>query len=224
MIKNIKNKEYFEEASKIMPGPHSSLRATTRITPIFISTGKGSHVWDVDGNEYIDYIIGWGPGVLGQSNKEFVKALHTQLDTFLVNASGDTRSVLEIAAAKKFIQHVPCAEKVRFLLSDSEAVQLAIRLARAYTKRRYFIRFEGHYHGWLDNVLGGVSREILNIIDEVLTGFRVGLNSAQGLFGVKPDISTFEKAIGAGVPVAALCGKRKLWTLCCKGELQRQVL
>ncbi|MGA2671133.1 MAG: aspartate aminotransferase family protein [Dehalococcoidia bacterium] len=150
-----KSQELYEQALKVTPGPQSNLAVLFEGTErLFITRGKGAHLWDADGNEYIDYSNGLGPGILGYGNKEYSQAIKKQLDT-LCYLAGSYQSPLEIELANKFVKHVPCAERVRFALSGSEAVQLAIRLARAYTKRRYFIRFEGHYHGWLDNVLGG---------------------------------------------------------------------
>ena len=294
---NEKSLELNEKALKIMPGPQSNLAgAWAGAERCFIIRGKDAHLWDVDGNEYIDYTIGIGPGILGCNNKEYTRALKAQLDT-LVYLAGYRQSPMEIELAEKFVQHVPCAEKVRFLLSGTESVQLAIRLARAYTKRRYFIRFEGHYHGWLDNVLGGMvdghpiakpfaidspndpvrtegrdlaafeqsfklpwndidalegvlakyGEEVAMIImepilvnggccpprpgylervrelctkygivlcfDEIITGFRVALNSAQGLLGVKPDIATFGKAMAGGIPMSAVAGKKEILDL-----------
>jgi len=151
-----KSLELQERAKKVTPGPQSNLAGLWKgIESRFMVKGKGAHLWDVDGNEYIDYINGLGPGILGHGNEEFTQALKEQLDNLLY-AAGWCQSPMEVELGEKFVQHVPCAERVRFLLSGTEAVQLAIRLARAYTKRHYFIRFEGHYNGWLDNVLGGM--------------------------------------------------------------------
>jgi len=156
MDADIKTTELHQQAMKVMPGPQSNLRIPLSAKPSFIIKGQGARLWDVDGKEYIDYMIGGGPGILGHGHKEYIKALKDQLDTLYYTVSGASQTPLEIELAEKFIRHVPCSEKVRCCVSGTEAVQLAIRLARAYTRRRYFIRFEGHYHGWLDNVLGGL--------------------------------------------------------------------
>jgi glutamate-1-semialdehyde 2,1-aminomutase len=156
MKPDTRTKELHARAMKVMPGPQSNLRMPINIRPTFIERGQGCHLWDVDGNEYIDYMIAAGPGVLGQSNPEFIDAMKNQLDRLLYSVSGASQTPMEVDLAEKLVQIIPCAEKVRFLLSGTEAVQLAIRLARGYTGRRYFIRFEGSYHGWLDNVLGGL--------------------------------------------------------------------
>lgn len=155
MSSETKTDELYHRAMKVMPGPQSNLRVPINISPTFIVRGKGAHLWDADDKEYIDYMTGAGPGVLGHGNQEYIKALKEQLDHLYYSVSGASQTPMEVELAEKFVEHVPCAEKVRFLLSGTEAVQLAIRLARSYTGRRYFIRFEGSYHGWLDNVLGG---------------------------------------------------------------------
>ena len=150
----IKSEILAREALEIMPGPHSNLPGYELIKPVYITHGKGAHVYDVDGNDYIDYICGAGSGILGYGNQEYLQNIKEQIDKiyFLENCR---RNPLEIELARKLIKYIPSAEKVRYLLSGTEAVQLAIRLSRAYTKRNLFIRFDGHYHGWLDNVLGG---------------------------------------------------------------------
>ena len=143
-----------EEAQKIIPGPHSNLPGYELFKPVYITHGKGAHLFDVDGNDFIDFIAGVGSGILGYGNQEFLNTIGEQLDKiyFLDNCR---RNPMEIELAKKLINYIPSAEKVRYLLSGTEAVQLAIRLSRAYTGRNLFIRFDGHYHGWLDNILGG---------------------------------------------------------------------
>jgi len=127
--------------------------------PLFINKGKGAHVWDVEGRDYLDFVMGLGPGILGHGNEEYIEALKEQIDKLYLGASGTFAIPLELEWAEKFTSLIPCAEKVRICLSGTEAVQFAIRIARAYTKRRYFIRFQGHYHGWMDNILGGVTAE-----------------------------------------------------------------
>jgi len=156
MRPNAKSLELNERALMVTPGPQSNLAGVwLGEPPLFIVKGKGAHLWDIDGNEYIDYTNGLGPGILGYANEECNQALKQQLDN-VSYLTGWHQSPMEVELAEKLVQLIPCAERVRFLLSGTEAVQLAIRLARAYTKRLYFIRFEGHYHGWLDNVLGGI--------------------------------------------------------------------
>ncbi len=151
-----KTEDLVTRAKKVLAGPQSNLRVPVNIRPTFIVRGEGARLWDTDGKEYTDYMIAAGPGVLGHGHPEYLAALHRQLDQLLYSVSGATQTPMEVELAEKFNRHVPCAEKTRFALSGTEGVQLAIRLARAYTGRRIFIRFEGHYHGWLDNVLGGL--------------------------------------------------------------------
>jgi len=299
MLKMEKNRKLTEKFSRYYPASHSNFRVPIEATEnrVFIVRAEGSHLWDVDGNEYIDYHGGMGPAILGHRHPEYVKGLKDLLDTSSVCVgSGLLFSPDDIEVAEKLVQHIPCAEQVKFCLSGSEAVQMAIRLARAYTARPYFIRFSGHYHGWFDNVLGGMVdpnpagkpfahydpesnpyadicftlgratgaekesfllpwndldaledtlrkygeqvalihfealicnhfcmpprpgylqriRElctqygIVMSIDEVITGFRLGLSGAQGYYGVTPDIATFGKAMAGGLPVSAVVGK-----------------
>jgi glutamate-1-semialdehyde 2,1-aminomutase len=146
--------ELSRRALEVMPGPHSNLPGYELFKPIYLVRGDKAHLYDVDGNEFIDYMSGLGAGILGYGNQEFVEAIKKQMDTmYFLDAA--RRNPLEIELAEKIIQHVPCAEKVRYLLSGTEACQMVIRLARAYTGRNLFVRFNGHYHGWLDNVMGG---------------------------------------------------------------------
>jgi glutamate-1-semialdehyde 2,1-aminomutase len=112
----------------------------------------GSHVTDADGNSFIDYTLAWGPLILGHSHPEIVAAVRSQLEKFqLLGAQHE----LEISVAEKICQMVPCADLVAFSNTGTEAVQVALRLARTFTQRSKIIRFEGHYHGWLDNMLIG---------------------------------------------------------------------
>jgi len=146
--------EHAERALELMPGPHSNLPGYELFKPIWITRGEGAHLWDADGNEYFDYMCGLGAGTMGYGNKVVLDAVAEQLYR-LPYLDAARRHPEEIALAEKIIEHIPSAEKVRFLLSGTEACQLVLRLARAYTGRNLFIRFDGHYHGWVDNVFGG---------------------------------------------------------------------
>ena len=106
-------------------------------------------MWDVDGNEYIDYLLGYGPLVLGHAHPRLVEALTRQARLGTIYGAGHP---LELAAAERLTALVPSMEQVRFGQSGTEAVETAIRLARAATGRSLIIKFEGHYHGWLDNI------------------------------------------------------------------------
>jgi glutamate-1-semialdehyde 2,1-aminomutase len=176
-----------KKALGLMPGPHSNLPGYELFKPIYLVRGNGAHLYDVDGNDYIDYIVGVGAGILGYGNQEVLAEVKEQIDK-LYYLDATRRNPLEIELADKIVQHVRSAEKVRYLLSGTEAVQLVIRLARAYTKRPYFIRFDGHYHGWLDNVMGGV-------VDPDPTGRPFALYKDDDMFASKGrDIASGEQS------------------------------
>ena len=141
----------YEGARRYLSGGVSSmLRASCRPVPLFFRHAHGSRMTDVDGNQYIDYSLAWGPLILGHSHPDIIKSVRTQLKAFqLIGAQHD----LETKVAQKICELVPCAEMVAFSNTGSEAVQLGLRLAKAYTRRPKFIKFEGHYHGWIDSVL-----------------------------------------------------------------------
>jgi glutamate-1-semialdehyde 2,1-aminomutase len=144
-----------ERYARVCPGPQSNLRTPPGTHPVFIARGRGARIWDEEGKQYIDFTASAGPGILGHGNPELLAALKDQLDVLYHAHPGEVCTRLQMQLAEKIRDHVPCAQAARFVLSGSEAVQLALRLARAYTGRNTFIRFEGHYHGWLDNVSGG---------------------------------------------------------------------
>jgi glutamate-1-semialdehyde 2,1-aminomutase len=138
-------------ASSIVPGGvNSNFRLGVAPTPLVFERGDGPYLYDIDGNRLIDYYLALGPMILGHSPADVIAAAHRQLDTGLLYGG---QSELEYEAARRVTEMVPCAERVRFAGSGSEAVQLALRLARAVTGRMTVIKFEGHYHGWLDSVL-----------------------------------------------------------------------
>jgi len=154
---NEKNLALTDQLIKAWVGGHSNLRVDLSATPmkIFVTKMEGSRLWDVDGNEYVDFMNALGPTILGHCNPHYVQALKEALDLWSPTIGSNVLATeQEIALAAKLKQHIPCAEEVKFCVTGSEAVQLAIRLARGYTKKRYVIRFSGHYHGWFDNVLG----------------------------------------------------------------------
>ncbi len=145
-----KSHQLYERACRTAPGGiHSNVRAAWQPHPMFYDRGQGSRVWDADGNEFIDYVLARGPLLLGHSPGPVIEAVKRQLDRGLMYAG---QHELEIEAAERFCKLVPCAEMVRFACAGSEAVAAAMRLARGVTGRSKIIRFEGHYHGWLDNV------------------------------------------------------------------------
>ncbi|MFQ5966775.1 MAG: aspartate aminotransferase family protein [Acidimicrobiia bacterium] len=118
--------------------------------PIFFERGQGAWLWDVDGNDYVDYLLGQGPAFLGHAPRRILEAVEQACRKGMVYGA---QNALELEAAERMCEMLGWAEMVRFGSSGTEMVQAALRLARAITGRRQFVRFEGHYHGWLDNVL-----------------------------------------------------------------------
>ncbi|MBM7691954.1 glutamate-1-semialdehyde 2,1-aminomutase [Peribacillus deserti] len=280
-----KSRQAFKEAKKMMPGGvNSPVRAfkSVKMDPIFMEKGKGSKIYDIDGNEYIDYVLSWGPLILGHSNDRVVEAIKEVAET---GTSFGAPTLLENKLAELVIDRVPSIEVIRMVSSGTEATMSALRLARGYTGRNKILKFEGCYHGHGDSLLikagSGVAtlglpdspgvpegvakntitvpyndlesvrlafeqygddlagvivepvagnmgvvppldgfleglREItekygtLLIFDEVMTGFRVGYNCAQGYFGITPDLTCLGKVIGGGLPVGAYGGKAEI--------------
>ncbi|QZY57355.1 glutamate-1-semialdehyde 2,1-aminomutase [Crassaminicella profunda] len=280
-----KSKILFEEAKEVIPGGvNSPVRAFSSVSmdPPFITKGKGSKIYDVDGNEYIDYVGSWGPLILGHAHEEVTEALKKVID---LGTSYGAPTEIETKLSKLVCEAVPSVELIRMVNSGTEATMSALRLARGYTGRKMIVKFEGNYHGHSDSLLikagsgaltfgvpnsPGVPEDIakntitaqyndietlkeifkeygediagvivepiagnmgvvpatqsfmnalrkiteeygaLLIIDEVMTGFRVSFHCAQSLYNVKPDITTFGKIIGGGLPVGAYGGKREI--------------
>lgn len=150
-------------ASRFMPaGVSSNFRTGMTPTPLVFERGEGAHLVDVDGNRLIDYYLGMGPMILGHNPESVRRAVVEQLDRGFLYGG---QSPVEAEAAELFCQLVPCAEKLRFCGSGSEAVQAALRLARAGTGRKVIVKFEGHYHGWFDSVLVSVAATAQNAGD-----------------------------------------------------------
>lgn len=295
-----KSKELLNRAEKVLAsGVSSEFRKYNHPHALFYTHGSGSRIYDVDGNEYLDFTLSQGPLILGHSHPEVLRKVEEYSREGQLYAGQHIR---EIELAEKLNKLIPSAELMRFCLDGSEAVQTAFRVARAKTGRQKFLRFEGHYHGWLDNVAYGIStpgiealgsREQPNvfpwtaglpesskedfivlpwndlalveqtverdhekiaaiitepimcnngcilpkegfleglrtlcdrfgialILDEVITGFRVGLGGAQQYFGVTPDLSIFAKAMGSGYPISAIVGKREWMELIAEGRV-----
>lgn len=146
-----RSRKRVEEACAFVPGGvNSNFRLGVAPTPLVFTRGDGACLYDIDDNRLVDYYLALGPMILGHSPKDVIAAAHRQLDTGLLYGG---QSEHEYEAALRVTQMVPCAERVRFAGSGTEAVQLALRLARAATGRMTVIKFEGHYHGWLDSML-----------------------------------------------------------------------
>jgi glutamate-1-semialdehyde 2,1-aminomutase len=148
-----KSIEAFQKARQLMPGGvNSPVRAFKSVggDPIFIEKGKGSRVWDIDGNEFIDFVASWGPLILGHARDEIVDAIH---ETAAKGTSFGAPTLLENQMAELIISMVPSVEKVRMVNSGTEATMSALRLARGYTKRDKVIKFAGCFHGHADSFL-----------------------------------------------------------------------
>jgi glutamate-1-semialdehyde 2,1-aminomutase len=275
----------FKEAKEYMPGGvNSPVRAfkSVNMDPVFMERGKGSKIYDIDGNEYIDYVLSWGPLILGHADETVVKALK---ETAERGTSFGAPNEMETKLAKLVIDRVPSIEVVRMVNSGTEATMSALRLARGYTGRSKIVKFEGCYHGHGDSLLikagsgvatlglpdspgvpEGIAQNTITvpyndleslqiafdqfgediacvivepvagnmgvvppqkgflegvrkmteqhgsllIFDEVMTGFRVDYECAQGYFGVTPDLTCLGKVIGGGLPVGAYGGKREI--------------
>lgn len=289
MLSHSHSRELFERASNVLAGGVSSeFRKSAQ--PIFYERGRGSHIWDVDGNQYLDFTLSQGPQILGHGHPQVLEAVQAASQSGQLFAGGHLG---ELELAETLQRLIPCAELMRFSLSGSEADHGALRLARAATGKAKFVRFEGHYHGWFDNAAVGVGAPSLDamgprenptpvhwtqglppriedelillpwndlalleqtvaarhdeiaaiitepvmcntgcippqagflegiralcdrygivfILDEVVTGFRLGMGGAQRFFGVTPDLAIFGKAMASGYPISVLCGKREL--------------
>ena len=144
-----------ERSKKVLAGGVSSeFRKYNHPHAIFYTHGRGSHIYDVDGNDYLDFTLSQGPLILGHSHPKVLEAVAEYSKEGQLFAGQHIR---EIELAEKLNRLIPSAELMRFCLDGSAAVQTAFRVARAKTGRQKFLRFEGHYHGWLDNVCWGIS-------------------------------------------------------------------
>ena len=152
-MNNKKSVEIYEEAVKYIPGGvNSPVRAfkSVGLSPIFIDKAKGSKIYDVDGNEYIDYICSWGPLMLGHSNEMLLEGIE---DIIRRGTSYGVPTEIEVKMAKLIVEAYPSVEMVRMVNSGTEATMSALRAARAYTKRNKILKFEGCYHGHSDALL-----------------------------------------------------------------------
>ncbi|HEX9962633.1 MAG TPA: glutamate-1-semialdehyde 2,1-aminomutase, partial [Pyrinomonadaceae bacterium] len=278
----------FAEAQKHMPGGvNSPVRAFKSVgrEPLYIKKAKGSKMFDVDGNEFIDYIGSWGPMILGHARASVIDAIKEAAED---GTSFGASSEKEIELARLIKKFVPSVEIVRMVNSGTEATMSAMRLARGFTGREKIIKFEGCYHGHGDSFLSkagsgvatlglpdspGVTKStakdtlnakyndiksvedlveqnkneiaavfiepvagnmgcvaaekeflnalrelctaenILLVFDEVMSGFRLAKGGAQEIYAVKPDLTTFGKIIGGGLPVGAYGGRGEIMQL-----------
>jgi len=154
MRKLERSRALYAQAQQLLAGGVSSdARRGVQPVPLYVDHALGARLWDVDGNEYLDYVLGQGPLILGHGHPAILAAVKAQLDRGQVYSA---QHELEIEVAAAVCRLVPCAERVRFNSVGSEAVHAAWRLARAYTGRQKILKFEGHYHGWFDSALYSV--------------------------------------------------------------------
>ncbi len=284
-VKRTTSESLFEKAKTYFPGGvNSPVRAFNSVegAPLFMKKGDGCHVWDEDGNQFIDFCCSWGPLILGHNHP----AVYNKVVETLQNGSSfGTPTVLENELAELILSRNPFIDKIRFVSSGTEAVMSALRMARGYTGRKKVLKFEGCYHGHVDSMLvkagsglatlgtsssAGVPEEYANetlvlplndvealkdcfakhgeeiacaiiepipannglllqdttflqslkeichengallFFDEVISGFRVGFNGAAELLGVTPDIITYGKIIGGGLPVGAYGAREEI--------------
>src|SRR3954465_2678241 len=152
-MKKEQSEKLFQKAKKYFPGGvNSPVRAFGSVggTPVFIERGNGCHLYDADGNEYIDYCCSWGPLILGHANE---KVLNAADKTMRNGTSFGAPTKLENELADLILSNNKFIQKIRFVSSGTEAVMSAIRLARGYTKRNKILKFEGCYHGHVDSLL-----------------------------------------------------------------------
>lgn len=280
-----RSEQLFEQAKKFIPGGvNSPVRAFKSVggNPVFMKSGRGSKMYDVDNNEYIDYIGSWGPHIFGHNPDFIIEALKKAIDN---GTSFGAPTEIEVKMAQIITELVPSVEMVRMVNSGTEATMSAIRAARGYKGKEKIIKFEGCYHGHgdfflikagsgaltfgvptspgvtkgnaadtlvadfnnidsvkkviaenkneiaaviIEPVVGNMGtviptknflselrnlcseEKIVLIFDEVMTGFRLSKGGAQEIFGITPDLSTFGKIIGGGLPVGAYGGKREI--------------
>ena len=143
------SEQWFQRASRRLPG---GVGSNVRLDglPVFFERGKGAWLWDLDGNDYVDYLLGQGPAFLGHAPEPVLDAVSKACQRGMVFGA---QHELEVEAAELLCEILGWPDMVRFGSSGTEMVQAALRVARAATGRTKFVRFEGHYHGWLDNVL-----------------------------------------------------------------------
>jgi glutamate-1-semialdehyde 2,1-aminomutase len=144
------SRDYLERAKRSLAGGVSSPFRVHAPVPLYFRDGCGARLQDVDGNEYIDYVLAWGPMILGYRHPAMVEAMRRQAE---LPMDYGAQHELEFLVSEQIQSQMPCAELVAFTSSGSEACQIAFRLARGFTGRELILKFEGHYHGWMDGAL-----------------------------------------------------------------------
>ena len=145
-----RSRQNLERAKRSLAGGVSSPFRVKAPVPLYFRNGCGARLEDVDGNQYIDYCLAWGPMILGYRHPAIVEAMRRQAE---LPADYGAQHELEFEVSEQIQRLMPCAELVQFTSSGSEACQIAFRLARAFTGRNRILKFEGHYHGWMDGAL-----------------------------------------------------------------------
>ena len=282
------SEELFDRAVKVIPGGvNSPVRAygAIGIAPRFIDRADGCHIYDVDGNKYLDFINSWGPMILGHNFPEVKESVLKACEKGL---SFGCATAIEVEMAEFICDHIPHVDMVRMVNSGTEAVMSAVRVARGFTGKNKIIKFAGCYHGHSDAMLVSAGSGVMTsgvpdsagvpkgctedtmtavyndldsvralmeqadgqtaaviveavganmgvvppkkgfleglrklcdeygallIFDEVITGFRLAFGGAAEYFGVTPDLVTYGKIIGAGMPVGAYGGRREIMEL-----------
>lgn len=282
--------EHARRSAVIAGGVNSNVRLASRPVPLTFTRAASAHLWDVDGNEYIDYAAGMGPMILGHNHPRVLDAVRQALDVGQCFAG---QNEFESEFGERLVAAVPWIESIRMGLAGSDMDLLAVRISRATTGRSRVLRFAGHYHGWLDPLLVGAGplptpfgrppvgpgmsvaasddviiaewndldvvaqvlatgdiacvlmepvmcntgiippadgylegvRDLCRqhgtilVIDEVITGFRLGLTGAQGFLGFQGDITLYAKAVASGYPMAVLGTSEELLAAVGRGEV-----
>ena len=182
--------------------------------PLFIEKSKGAYLWDIDGNRYTDYIMGYGAISLGYCIDEVDEAAIAQIrNGFMTSLTSPVQTQL----AELLADVIPCAERVHLCKTGSDATVAAVRLARVHTGRDKIVRWGYNgWHDWCSSKTAGIPEGVKNlahkygalfILDEMRTGFRMSLGGAQEYYGVTPDLATFSKGMANGYAVSALVGR-----------------
>ena len=229
MISRTKSEQLFAEALKYIPGGvNSPVRAFRAVggQPFFVNKAKGARVWDVDGNEYIDYVGTWGPAILGHAHPKIIEAVQAAAED---GTSFGIPNPFEVTMAKLICAWVPSVQKVRMCNSGTEACMSAIRLARGFTKRDKIIKFDGCYHGHADSLLVKAGSGALTFGNPDSAGVPAAFTQhtivlpyqrpGSGEGGVRGEPGTdrrHHRRAGAGQCRACICRSRATWNSCAR--------